>query len=64
MFRFDEFLEELSDAEQTVGSQRHTDDDDGRNIPSDHLVASAAAAAAAAATQSLRHHSQALPLSS
>jgi len=38
MFGLDEFAEQLSDAEQTVGGQRHEDDDDGRYVAGDHLV--------------------------
>ena len=67
MFRFDQLLEELSDAKQAVGGQRHADDDDGRYITGDHLqgmqlqllfadLSSAGAAAAAAVIQSPHHH--------
>ena len=53
MFRLDEFLEKLPDAKQAIGSQRHTDDDDGRYVPGDHLESSAAAAATQSSLTSL-----------
>jgi len=66
MFGLDEFAEQLSDAEQTVGGQRHEDDDNGRYVAGDHLVsrrlvfpARSSVAGAAAATQSSWHHCQA-----